>query len=144
MREGGFVDFSHGLFKPRHMGIVENGKSVRIQRSCQLQSLFECFKRLKRQTVNQIDIDRCYTVFACKIDCCFGDFIGLDTVYRFLYFGIKILHAEADTVEAALFQCLHMCFGEKTRVYFTAYFRIFGKIGKRFFDQTDHFRQLFR
>ena len=57
-------------------------------------------QRLLGQAVNQVYAHRLETVCARRLDDAQCFFFALDAVHRLLHFGVEILHADADAVEA--------------------------------------------
>ena len=74
-------------FHPRHVGVVEDGEPVRLERKGLFERLAERLRRLVRQAVDQINVHRVKPVSAHPLDHLPGHLEGLDAVHRLLHRG---------------------------------------------------------
>ncbi|OIQ63987.1 hypothetical protein GALL_544660 [mine drainage metagenome] len=116
------------LFHPRYMRVVEYREPVRRHLDDLLECVAEAAHGLVWQANHQVHID---TGDACIAHPAvhFADKRGrLYAVDRLLHAEIEILHAQAQAVETAVCQCLHMLAFELARIDFAADFSIAGDI----------------
>ncbi len=110
------------------MGIVEHSESVRGNIEDPIQCSLERIRGLKRQSVNQVQIDAVNAAFAQAVKGPAGQFLRLQSIYSFLHFWVKILHAHARAIEAHIPQRVQMSFGHAPGVDFHADFSILIKL----------------
>src|SRR5690349_588186 len=88
------------LFEPGDVGVAEEGDAVWRQREDLINSGCKAIGGLVRQAVNEVDIDAVEAEQPRGSDEIAGDFVGLDTVNGFLDFGMEVLDAHAEAIEA--------------------------------------------
>ena len=124
-----FVDAALWLEQMRQVRVVVNRDAVRIGSDYFFQRLRHRKDGLLRQAINEINTDGAKLRSACccnNIQCLV---FRLDTVDRFLYVDIEILHAKADAVEALRAQSAHTLGGDGARVNFNRVFA--GFVGRK-------------
>ena len=80
-------------FDPRHMRVAEHGEPVGLHRQHGIERFIERFRRLKRQAINQVEVDGAEAEFTHPIHRLLRHLARLDAVNRLLHFRVEILHA---------------------------------------------------
>ncbi|MNT01587.1 hypothetical protein D3C72_1360590 [compost metagenome] len=80
--------------------IAVRGDAVRPQSNDFAQGHIETAHRLQRQTIDQINTDRLEPRLARRRDQCVDLLLALPTIDRRLYLRVKVLHTEAQAIEA--------------------------------------------
>src|ERR1700722_10900183 len=112
------------LFEPRDMRIAEQRDTVGLQLKNLVYSVAKTFRRLIRQTINEIDVD------AVEVQVTRGEqqvarqFERLDSVDGHLHLGMEILDAHAEAVKAQATQGFKVFASGYPRVDFNADFRV--------------------
>jgi len=98
--------------------VVEHRQAIGLQADHFLDGAGKGFGRLLGQAVDQVDIDRAKLQGARGIDHGPGLFQALQAIDRPLHVRVKVLQADADTVEAQFTQQAHGRPVGFPRVYF--------------------------
>src|ERR1700719_1110213 len=96
------------LFEPRDMRVTEQRDAVRLQLENLIHGVAETFRRLIRQTVNEVHVDTIEPQLARREQQVACQFEWLDPVNGLLHLGMKILDAHAEPVEAQATQSFQM------------------------------------
>src|SRR5690348_6169583 len=112
------------LLEPGDVGVAEEGDAVGRQRQDLIDGSREAIGGLVGQTVNEVDVDAVEAERSCEGNEIAGDFVGLDAVNGFLDFGVEILDAHAEAIEAEAAKGLDVSAGGDTRIDFDADFGV--------------------
>ena len=116
-------DFLRGL-DPRHVRVAEHRQPVGLHFQHDIERFVERLRRLVRQAVNQVEVDRAVTQFAHPIHRLLRHFARLDAVNGLLHLRVEILHAHRGAVETDFAQRDHVLAREPARVHFHAGFDV--------------------
>src|SRR5882724_4738021 len=96
------------FFKPRHMGIAEEGDAIWGEADDLIDGVSESVGGLVGETVDQIDVDAVEAELASGEEEVARHFVRLNAMNRFLYLGLEILNAHAETIKAEFAKSLEM------------------------------------
>ena len=116
------------FFEPGHMGVAEQRDAIGLQLEDLIDGVAEAFRRLVRQTINEIDVDAIELQVARGEQQIARQFERLNSVNGRLHLGMKILDAHAEAVEAQATQSFEMLAGGYPRIDLDPDFRVRRKI----------------
>ena len=119
-RQNFFLENFLRWLDPRNVRVAEHGEAVGLHFQNGVERFVERLRRLERQAVNQIQIDRAEAEFAHPVHRLLRHLARLDAMDRLLHFRIKILHAHRGAVEADFAQRDHVFAREPARVHLHA------------------------
>src|SRR5216684_1781631 len=96
------------FLQPRHVCVAEESYAVRGESENLIHGVGESDCRLVGKAVNQIDVDAIKAKIARGEEQVARHFVRLDAVHRLLHFGMEVLNAHAETVEAEFVQRFEM------------------------------------
>ena len=110
------------------MGVAEEGDAVRAKSDDLINGVGEAFGRLVRQAIDQVDVNAVKAKLACGDEQIAGHFEWLDAVNRLLHFGMEILDAHAEAIEAQLAKRFEVRSRRDTGIDFDADFAVWRKV----------------
>jgi hypothetical protein len=115
------------LFEPRNFGVGKESYAVGLPRRDDINRMRKTRERLKREPVNEIDIDAVERKLARHLERCAAHLFRLTALDGLLDFRIEILNAKADPVKAETlesFEFFSLIGINRTRVDFNGKFGI--------------------
>ena len=113
-----------GGFDPRHVRVAEDSEPVRFHFQHGVERFVERLRRLVRQAVDEVEVDRAVTQFAHPVHRLLRHLARLDAMDGLLDFRIEILHAHRGAVETDFAQRDHVVAREPARVHFHTGFNV--------------------
>ena len=109
---------------PRHVRVAEHGEPVGLHLQHGVERFVERLRRLVRQAVDEVEVDRAVAQLAHPIHRLLRHLARLDAVDGLLHLRIEILHAHRGAVEADFAQRDHVVAREPARVHLHAGFDV--------------------
>ena len=106
------------------MRVAEHGHAVGRERQHLVHGALESLGGLMGQSVDQVHVDAGKAQVARRLDQIARHLEGLNAVDGLLHFGIEVLNAQAQAIEAQALQAFQMLLGGDARVDFDADFGI--------------------
>ncbi len=104
------------------MRVAEEGNAIRGESKNLIHGVRKSACRLVGKAVNQIDVDAIEAEIAGGEEQVARHLVGLNAVHGFLHFGMEVLNAHAETVEAELAEGFEMLAGGYAGIDLDAYF----------------------
>src|SRR2546423_4109472 len=106
------------------MRVAEQRDTIRRELQNLLDGMGKTIGRLIREPVDEVDIDAVKAQFACTEKQVACQLERLKPMNGFLHFGMKILNAHAEPVEAEATQSFEVVSRGHARIHFDADFRV--------------------